>query len=64
MIIECLTRNVDNAKKILKLAIPKVGKIKKFSAAGALKNAIMTDPKLIPEQKKKDLEILIGKYMK
>ncbi|MBF0486063.1 MAG: S-methyl-5'-thioadenosine phosphorylase [Candidatus Omnitrophica bacterium] len=64
MIIECLMKNVDNAKKILKTAIPKVGKIKKFSAASALKNAIITDPKLIPDQKKKDLEIIIGKYIK
>jgi 5'-methylthioadenosine phosphorylase len=64
MIIEYMTKNVEDAKKILKIAIPKVGKIKKFSAAGALKNAIMTDPKLIPDQKKKDLEIIIGKYVK
>jgi len=64
MIIEYMTKNVENAKKILKIAIPKVGKIKKFSAAGALKSAIMTDPKLIPDQKKRDLEILIGKYVK
>lgn len=64
MIIEYLTKNVDNAKKILKTAIPKVGKMKKFSAQGALKNAIMTDPKLIPDQKKKDLAILIDKYIK
>jgi 5'-methylthioadenosine phosphorylase len=64
MIIEYLTKNVENAKKILKLAIPRIGKIKEFSAQNALKNAIMTDPKLVPEAKKKDLEILIGKYIK
>jgi len=64
MIIEYLNKNVENAKKILKLAIPRIGKIKEFSAQGALKNAIMTDPKLIPDQRKKDLEIIIGKYIK
>lgn len=64
MIIEYLNLNIDNAKKILQIAIPKVGKKKKFSAAEALKNCIMTDPKLIPEQKKKDLDIIIGKYIK
>ena len=64
MIIEYLNKNVDNAKKILKIAIPKVGKMKKFSAEGALKCAIMTAPNFIPEQKKKDLEIIIGKYIK
>lgn len=64
MIIEYLHKNVGNAVKILKIAIPKAGKKKKFSAADALKCAIMTDPKMIPDQKKKDLEIIIGKYIK
>ena len=64
MIVECLTSNVAAAKKVLQVAIPKAGKKKKFSAADALKNCIMTDPKLIPDQKKKDLEIIIGKYIK
>ena len=64
MIIEYMNKNVENAKKILKIAIPKAGKKKKFSASDALKCAIMTDPKMIPDQKKKDLEIIIGKYIK
>jgi 5'-methylthioadenosine phosphorylase len=64
MIIEYLTKNVEAAKKILQIAIPKAGKKKRFSAADALKCAIMTDPKMIPDQKKKDLEIIIGKYIK
>ncbi|MBF0594779.1 MAG: S-methyl-5'-thioadenosine phosphorylase, partial [Candidatus Omnitrophica bacterium] len=55
MIIEYLNKNVGNAKKILKIAIPRIGAMKEFVAANALQNAIMTDPKLIPEQKKKDL---------
>jgi 5'-methylthioadenosine phosphorylase len=64
MIIEYMTKNIENAKKVLKLAIPKAGKKKKFSAADALKCAIMTAPDAIPAQKKKDLEIIIGKYIK
>lgn len=64
MIIECLTRNIANAEKILKLAIPRIGRIRKFSAASALAGAIVTRPDLVPEQKKKDLEVIIGKYMK
>lgn len=63
MIIDYLNRNVENAKKILKLCIPRIGAMNKFSAANALANAIMTDPKLIPDQKKKDLAIIIGKYI-
>ena len=63
MIIKNLNMNVDNAKKILKKAIPKVGRLEKFSAQDALKFAIVTRPEAISEAKKTELEILIGKYM-
>ena len=64
MILNYLNKNVANAKAILRTAIVEVGKLKHFSASEALKFAIMTDPALIPAKKKKDLEILIGKYVK
>ena len=64
MILEYLSRNVVNAKAILKLAIVEVGKLKNFSASEALKFAIITNPDMIPAKKKKDLELLIGKYIK
>ena len=63
MIIENLQKNVGQAKKILKAAIPRIGEIKEFSAAGALKYALITDKNKIPEETKKKLEIIIGKYM-
>ncbi len=64
MIIGNLNKNIDNAKKILKVAIPRVGKLKKFSAEGAIQFSIVTNPKLIPAKVKKDLKVLIGKYIK
>jgi len=64
MILNNLNNNIANAKKILRLAIPQVGKIKKFSAEGALKFAIVTPGKLVPPKVKKDLKIIIGKYIK
>ena len=63
MILEYLNKNVANAKAILKMAIVEIGKLKKFSASDALKFAIMTNPGMIPAKKKKDLEIIIGKYI-
>ncbi len=63
MIIGNLNKNIDNAKKILKKAIPQVGKLKQFSAQEAIKFAIVTDRKLIPAKLKKDLDIIIGKYL-
>ncbi len=63
MIINNLNNNIANAKKILKSAIPEIGKLKTFSAQGALKYAIMTNRDLIPAKAKKDLKIIVGKYL-
>ena len=64
MIIANLNKNIDNAKQILQKAIPQTAALKKFSAEGALKYAIMTNPKVIPAKIKKDLSLIIGKYIK
>jgi 5'-methylthioadenosine phosphorylase len=64
MIIENLTKNVGQAKKILKAAIPKIGKLTEFSANEALKYALITDPARIPEDTKRKLQPIIGKYIK
>ncbi len=59
MVIECLHKNVDNAKKILKLAIPRAAALTQFSAAGALKYAIVTSRNAIHENKKRELELFL-----
>ncbi len=64
MIIANLTKNIANAKKILKIAIPELGKVKHFSAANALQYAIITNPTMVPAKLKKDLKPIIGKYIK
>lgn len=64
IVLSYLKKNVENAKKILKAAIPKVGKLKTFSAANALQFSIVTDPKIIPLRTKNNLDLLIGKYIK
>lgn len=64
MIIEYLNKNVDNAKKILKKAIPEIASVSKFEAEDALKFAIITQRDKIPSKAKKDLKIIIGKYIK
>lgn len=63
MIIKNLTSNVENAKKILALAIPRIGALTKFSASDALKYALITDRSVISEETKKNLKIIAGKYL-
>lgn len=63
MIISYLNKNVENAKNILRFAIPQVGSLKKFSASEALKFAIVTNRDMIPAKVKKDLAPIISKYI-
>lgn len=63
MIIKNLQENVSNAKKILEIALPMIGKIEKFKDHDALKNAIVTDPNAISDELKKKLTPIIGKYI-
>ena len=63
-ILSNLRQNVRNAKNILKLAIQAVGDKRSCLCKEALKFAIATNSKYIPEQTKEKLKIIIGKYIK
>ena len=63
MVIENLTKNVETARKLVKKVVPKLSRQRNCQCASALKYAIITDKKLIPDRIKKDLDIIIGKYM-
>lgn len=63
-VIKNLSMNVGNAKAVLKKAIPSAAKLGVCKANSALATAIVTRFDLIPEKVKKDLEIMIGKYVK
>jgi len=64
MIISNLMKNADNARKLLKIAIPKIKDRRNCPCREALKNAIITRPEAIPAETKKRLELIIGKYIK
>ena len=63
MVIESLTKNVETAKKLIKRLVPKLSGKRKCQCKDALKHAIITDKKLIPDSTKKKLDIIIGKYI-
>ncbi len=63
MIIKTLTDNVAKAQKVIRAMLPKLPK-GECSCQKALENAIMTDPKMIPDEVKRDLEPIIGKYVR
>jgi 5'-methylthioadenosine phosphorylase len=63
MVIQNLVKNIENAKKIISMVIKKIPEKRSCSCKDALKYAIITDKKLIPAKVKKDLGIIIGKYI-
>ncbi len=64
MIIANLMKNSENAKKVLVEAIRAMPQKRACACSDTLKYAIVTDRKLISEKTKKDLNIIIGKYLK
>jgi len=64
MVVDNLRLGIENIKRILRHAITRMPKARNCICASALKNAIITSPELIPEQVKKDLAPIIGKYVK
>jgi 5'-methylthioadenosine phosphorylase len=66
LILESLRQNIDSAKAIIKKAVAGLPPHDP-SACGcgeALRNTIVTDPRLIPAALKKKLAPIIGKYLK
>jgi len=63
VILSTLFKNADTAKKIIKLAVGRIPEERNCGCATALQTAVVTDPKLIPAEQKKKLNLLIGKYI-
>jgi len=64
MVIQNLLKNIDKAKKMIVEIVKNMPRERSCGCQDALKHAIITDPKLIPDKTKKDLKIIIGKYIK
>ncbi|MDD5503985.1 MAG: S-methyl-5'-thioadenosine phosphorylase [Candidatus Omnitrophica bacterium] len=63
IIIQNLSRNIDNAKKILETVSSRLPQKRDCLCAGALKGAIITKPAAILADVRKRLDIIIGKYL-
>ena len=63
MVIGNLTANTANVQRLLKSAIAGLQRERRCECASALQYAILTDPKVVPAKTKKDLALLIKKYI-
>ncbi|MDI6703115.1 MAG: S-methyl-5'-thioadenosine phosphorylase [bacterium] len=65
LVIKNLLEGVKKAKEIIKMLVPLVrNKKRECKCATALKDAIITNPKLISEERKRQLNLIIGRYIK
>ena len=62
-VLATIKKNVDTAKKIIQEVIPLMNLKTSCGCAQTLKYAWVTDPTKIPSKTKKDLALLIGKYL-
>lgn len=62
-VIATLNRNVETAKSIIKDAVPRIPATRACPCAEALKFGIMTPGNMIPDDAKKRLDLLIGRYI-
>jgi len=62
MVLECLHRNADTARRIILHAIPKIPAQPDWPCHQALANAILTDKKLWPPKTKQELAPLLARY--
>ena len=63
-IVDYLTRNAENAQKIIRAAVRSLPVDRSCKCGSALAHAILTDRKKIPPRIKKKLALLIGKYIR
>lgn len=63
-VLRILAQSTKTAKSVIRYAIKHLPEKRECICANALKNALITGKKFIPEKTKKDLDIIIGKYIK
>jgi 5'-methylthioadenosine phosphorylase len=63
MIISIMRQNKEVTENSIRAAVGKIGTAKNCECANAMAGAVLTDPAVIPDKRKKELEPLIGKYL-
>jgi 5'-methylthioadenosine phosphorylase len=62
-VLRILAESTKIAKSAIRLAVKQIPEKRECVCSDALKYAVITGKKSIPEKTKKDLELIIGKYI-
>ena len=63
-ILAVLGKNAETAKAVLRAAVRRLPIPRDCECASALRYALVTPPELVPEAVKRELEPIVGRYMK
>jgi 5'-methylthioadenosine phosphorylase len=63
-ILSVLGKNAETARKVLRAAVRRLPVPRDCECASALKYALITPPELVPEAVKRELQPIIGRYMR
>ena len=63
-VMQIMASNIEKSKAAISAAVPKIKAERDCACATALEHGIITNHKLIPKKTKKDLNLIIGKYVK
>lgn len=64
MLLEYLQKNSENARRLIRQAVPLLPRDEDCTCQRALENAIITDRTTIPPETRRKLELIIGKYVR
>ncbi len=62
-VLEVMRQNIASSKRLLSKAVELMNPARACSCRDALRFAILTRPDLVPEQVKRDLEPIVGRYL-
>jgi 5'-methylthioadenosine phosphorylase len=63
-ILANLTHNAENACNVVAASVASMPETRQCKCGSALKHALITDPKTIPDATRIKLELLVGKYIR
>jgi 5'-methylthioadenosine phosphorylase len=63
-ILANLNKNAANACKVVTAAVSNMPAARECKCGAALAHALITDPKVVPENTRRKLELLVGKYLR
>jgi len=62
-VLAVMRANIAKSKQVITNAVPQIAEERSCACKNALAGAIITDPKVIPHETKRRLELIIGKYL-